>query len=106
MVCASLKRINNRHDHFGGQIRIFPVRLFSASPARIARKIHVRSENMVTTADPGLTGADLEHSSDEIGVPTGRQRKRDRKYRRSLAHVSVQDLVVENCGNPKPGIFL
>ncbi len=102
---SSLQCSDDRVSHLRGEIRIFTVRLFGASPARVTREIEVWTKHLLTSASACLHGACREDLRDELRIPRGSQRDRLRKTRAALGHVSVQYLVMKNRGNTESRVF-
>src|SRR5437899_723885 len=59
----------------------------------------------MTSARPCLLRGGSEKLKNELRVPRSRQRNRLRKTRAALGHVTVQNLVMKNRGNPEPRVF-
>ena len=89
----------------GRQVRVLAIRLLDAPPARIARHVKDRRQ--------GLTGSRREHPPadgrrrrlDELRVPGRGRTDRLLEARSIPSEEAMQGLLVEDRGNPQPGLL-
>src|ERR1700674_4982214 len=70
----TLKSMNGGDAHAPCEIGIFAERLLDATPPRVTRHVHDRSERLVRTAETSLLGGHGVQRLDQRGIERGRQR--------------------------------
>ena len=92
---AALEAPHGCDTQLARQIRIFTIRFFEATPARIACDVHDRCEHELRAASANLARGHREHAFDQRGIPGARKADGLRKAGRIARGVSVQPFFVK-----------